>query len=475
MIFAKLKDSSLVAHDYYDIWDVSVDAKSCVGVGFMSLEARQAEFCLLVDTWVRDNIVEGVAAGKGYLPVSCEIYDGSTLLIKGWVMQDSETEEPVPGVEVCRVKLGDALCMLLDFGEGMKKSLAYNSVIYPLAEIGNTLAAMRAALPSTLYPAFPLSLDPDYEVLDWMPYFAPGAEILNWEDLPAPTYNNVIDRYFVIYINGGNELIIEYCLYDTFTFTYGATPPYGIDYYQHLWWKKWKLEGESLTEVSASGNQTDLDSGGIANLDPETIAAYIATVTSLKAGYSITAPNGIEQIRSGYMGCMLADSRVLLLLHPSEGAMTQETEGEETSFEVDNNGFLSDMVKLMCAYLEVDGSEINIKNKLLLPADPSYEVLDSEVVWGSWRRTESDSGEVGASLSYMKDGALMAEGIEEYYAGIAEELMPFGFEWEVYGSEHNYAVGEVVSYKGYIIMISSVDPDLDTGKIALKGVGGRGE
>jgi hypothetical protein len=461
---------------YIDITDLKIDARSCSGVGFTSQEARMAEVELVMDDWLEEAIVHGGTVGLNYTGFSAEIRRDGVVIFCGYIRQDADIiRDGHFDLRLIRLRIYDILWLILDFAEGKVRQLTEGDTIYPASGLAGWLNWLLGQMPADM--AHNIEISNDYASLEWAPYFAPGMAIFDWQydNTLQPEYGNVVRRSIVMYEEGG-ELYFEYCLHDTFLFYTTVGIYVNATYYQHMVWQKYRVMDRRmgwLEIVSDSGVQmVDHSTNALPDAEEATLSAWIAGLPNLVDSFDVHEENGISELRYDGVGYLIREGGFYMAYHPDEAVWVGDgdDENEDSVYEVDLLNFIEDMTKLLCAWLDADGWTLRIKNRMVLPAVSGYSIPDEEVV--SFRRNKGSENSMSMDLSYLVHGDLMREGVERYYNEIFIDRLPYSYELEVVLAEHEYSVGDVVDYDGWIIMITEIDADIYGREARMRGVGG---
>jgi hypothetical protein len=184
--------------------------------------------------------------------------------------------------------------------------------------------------------------------------------------------------------------------------------------------------------------------------------------------------NGLAEITITGLLYLIRGTGVYLNYHPAEAVWVGNGEDDDEGevYSVDVMSFIEDMTKLLCAWLEPDGFFLRIKNRMVLPAVSGYSVSDDEIFMGSFRREKLSGASFSMDCSYLVNGDMMREGVEKYYNEVFSALLPYGFEFKAVLGEHEYQIGDVVDYDGWIILITEIDADIYGREAVIRGVGG---
>lgn len=461
--------------EYADITDISIDPRGCSGVSFASQEARMAEVELVLDEFLEEHIVNGSVADLNYLGFPVELMRDNVVIFSGFIKKDADILRVSDGVRLVRIRIYDILWIMLDYAEGKVRQLTEGETIYPAVALREWLNWVKAQMPEAM--RYEIEVSNNYEQMQWAPYFAPGTALFDWtEDYAlAPEFPDIKRRSIVMYESGG-ELYFEYCLHDTLTFVQGVGYYITATHYQHLVWRKYRIT-DLVMGTKELVDENDVyhidDDGELDDSSPETVAEWVAKLDSIVDLYPVMPESGIDTIEYDGVVYLVRGKGLYLNYHPSEAVFVGDgdTENEDSTYDVDMMSFIEDMTKLLCAWLDADGWMLRIKNRMVLPAESGYSIPEDLVV--SFRRSRADISSMSMDLSYLVNGDLMREGVEEYYNEMFLERLPYSFELEVILDGHEYSVGEVVDYDGWIIMITEIDEDVVYRRDAqLRGVGG---
>lgn len=467
--------------EYEDILDLSIDAKSCSGVGFMSQEARQAEFDLVMDSWLNEHVINGADVGLSYLGMYAAIYRDSEIIFSGFMKRDVDITRPegCESVKLIRVRIYDLLWVLLDFAEGKEYNLYEFDPFSPVNGLVIWMGWVIQSMPWALRSR--IGLGNEYEALNWAPYFSAGDPIFNWLDdmRLQPEYPDVRRRSLVMYESDG-DLYVEYCLHDTFTFIVGVGGYFTATHYQHFIWRKYRLviadNGWECGLVMVDGQYVALtrdDSATLESDDDITVAAWVATLPSYFDTYNVAEENDITEYRIGGLGFVIANGTFYQTYHPNDEVFPigSDEEDDREAVPVDAVTFIEDMTKILCAWIEAVPGALKIKNRMVLPAESGYSLSDDEVI--NFKRERAEKGTLSMDCGYLANGDSLRTGVEKYYNEVFMERMPYGYEVGVVLAEHRYGVGDVIDYDGWLIMITEVSEDIHGREALLRGVGGR--
>lgn len=462
--------------EYADITDISIDARGCSGVGFASQEARMAEVELVLDEFLEEHIVNGSVADLNYLGFPVELMRDNVVIFSGFIKKDADILRVSEGVRLVRLRIHDIFWVFLDFAEGKTRDISVGSTIYPATGLRDWLNWVKAQMPEAM--RYEIEVSNNYEQMQWAPYFAPGTALFDWteDDALAPEFPDIKRRSIVMYESGG-ELYFEYCLHDTLTFLADVGQWVNATYWQHLVWRKYRITDRrtgQMALVTQSQAPVLSNDAQLADSDPATVAEWIANLPSIVDTYSVMPENGLTEILYDGLVYLVRDTGFYLNYHPAEavwvGDGSEESEGE--IYGVDVMSFIEDMTKLLCAWLEPDGFILRIKNRMVLPSASGYSVSDDEVFMGSFRREKISGSSFSMDCSYLVNGDLIREGVEKYYNELFMSVLPYGFEFKAVLGGHDYRVGEVVDYGGWIILITEIDADIYGREALIRGVGG---
>ncbi len=461
MIWVEFWTSTSAHTDYADILSLEIDKKSCSGVGFTQQEGRMATLSLRLDAWINEHIAEAEMLEGGYLPIWGVVKRDNEILFSGAVKGPAGVKRQSASVDTVDIKLRDLIYVYMDFWSGLTihvlpedPFIPKTAVIYAINNV------IRPRIPSGIRQ-FGCQIFDEYDYLEWMPYYIPDNDsILDWTSFPGPEYTNIRLRYFVMYESGGT-LYVEYCLYDTLLITAGSPPTVYADYYQHLYWRKWSISGTTVTDIAESGQQFQANNGVLPDYNQATIDAFINAQTKLTDGYPIRVDDDVNYLRINDIGYVISGTEFSLQYHPN--MMVHPAEAKDVEVSV----LLPDMLKMLCAWIDSDGMNCSLMNRMVLPGSAAYTLPEPYQV----ERTDGGTDEVSLDCGYLTDGEQIASGVEAYYNQEMSAKLPYSFDFEL-PPTLDYQIGDVVSWEGYILMITGVNVDLRKTVARVTAMGG---